>query len=89
MRSNRAGVTMFFGCKCNFRLQMQLAALQHLTAPRVILSSRGMRPFATQANLHPMPASALLQGPGVAGFGRSIITTATTAINGVRWIVFA
>jgi hypothetical protein len=89
VRSNRAGVTTFFGCKCNFRLQMQRAALQHLTAPRVILSSRAMLPVAAHANLHPMPASALLQGLGVAGSGRSIITTATTAISGVRWIVFA
>lgn len=90
MRSNRAGVTTLFGCKCNFRLQMQLVALQHLTAPRVILSPRAMLPVATRANLHPMPASAPLRGRGVAGLGRSsIITTATTAISGVRWIVFA
>ena len=67
---------------------MQLVALQHLTAPRVILSPRAMLPVATHANVHPMPASALLQGRGVAGLGR-IITTATTAISGVRWIVFA
>ena len=67
---------------------MQLVALQHLTAPRVILSSRAMLPLATHANLPPMPASAPLHGQGVAGLGR-IITTATTAISGVRWIVFA
>jgi hypothetical protein len=36
-----------------------------------------------------MPAPALLHGQGVAGLGRIIITTATTAISGVRWIVFA
>ncbi|KAF1707959.1 hypothetical protein CSC73_09995 [Pseudoxanthomonas sacheonensis] len=68
---------------------MQLVALQHLTAPRVILSPRAMLPVATHANVHPMPASVLLHGQGVAGLGRSIITTATTAISGVRWIVFA
>lgn len=89
MRSNRAGVTTLFGCKCNFRLQMQLVALQHLTATRVILSPRAMLPAATHANFHPMPASALPRGRGVAGLGRNIITTATTAISGVRWIVFA
>jgi hypothetical protein len=70
---------------------MQLVALQHLTAPQVILSSRAMLPVATHANVHPMPASALLHGHGVAGLGRIITTatTATTAISGVRWIVFA
>lgn len=67
---------------------MQLVALQHLTGPQVILSSRAMLPVATHANVHPMPASALLHGHGVAGLGR-IITTATPLISGVRWIVFA
>jgi len=68
---------------------MQLVALQHLTAPRVILSPRAMLPAAARANLHPMPASVPLRGRGVAGSGRNIITTVTTAISGVRWIVFA
>jgi hypothetical protein len=48
-----------------------------------------MLSLATHANIRPMPASAPLHGCGVAGLGRSIITTATTAISGVRWIVFA
>jgi hypothetical protein len=48
-----------------------------------------MLSVATHANVHPMPASALLHGQGVAGLGRNIITTDTTAISGVRWIVFA
>jgi hypothetical protein len=47
-----------------------------------------MLPVATHANLPSMPAAAPLHGQGVAGLGR-IITTATTAISGVRWIVFA
>ena len=67
---------------------MQLVALQHLTAPGVILSSRAMLPVAIHAKPHPMPASAPLHRRAVAGLGR-IITTATTAISGVRWIVFA
>lgn len=68
---------------------MQLVALQHLTAPRVILSPKAMLPPATHANIRQMPTSAPLHGRGVAGLGRIIITTATTAISGVRWIVFA
>lgn len=69
---------------------MQLVALQHLTATGVILSSRAMHPLADifHATATPATVSTIVPGGrGVAGLGR--ITTATTAISGVRWIVFA
>jgi hypothetical protein len=47
-----------------------------------------MSSFATSASLRQSTASALSRAFADAGVGR-IITTATTAISGVRWIVFA
>ncbi|NDK37656.1 hypothetical protein DT603_02195 [Pseudoxanthomonas gei] len=64
---------------------MQLVALQHLTAAGVILSPRAMHSAALIASAS---ASTFLSGAShTAGLAR--ITTATTRINGVRWIVFA
>ena len=81
MRSNRAGVTIVF------QFQVQLVAPQHLTAPRAIGSSRGMPAFATSASFR-LPTA--IASPRVhEGVGLGCITTATTRINGVRWVVFA
>ena len=89
MRSNRAGVTIFFS------LQLQLparhgnrsrfVALQHLTAHRAIMSPRVMSSAASRP--FPIPASAPRTAMGADGLGR--ITTGTTATGGVRWVVFA
>lgn len=51
------------------------------------MSPRAMPSFA--ANARPRPTTVPVASPQAAsGLGR-IITTATTAISGVRWIVFA
>jgi hypothetical protein len=64
-----------------------LVALQHLTATRVFMSSRAMPSFAAPASL---PTTTALVPPRAhAGSGLGRITTATTLIPGVRWIVFA
>ena len=68
-------------------LQMRLVALQHLTAPRVFMFSRGMPSFAAPAP-HRL-TTALVASRAHAGSGLGCITTATTLITGVRWIVFA
>lgn len=66
---------------------MQLVALQHLTAPRVFMSSRAMPSFANSASLRPTTVPVPSRAHAGSGLGR--ITTATTLITGVRWIVFA
>ena len=79
MRSNRAGVTI------GFKFQVQLVALQHLTATGVILSPSAMHSLVAFANA---PASTPSSCAGrVAGLGG--ITTVPTITSGVRWIVFA
>ena len=66
---------------------MQLVALQHLTAPGVFMFPRAMPSFAVPASLR--MTTALVASRAHAGSGLGRITTATTAISGVRWIVFA
>ena len=90
MRSNRAGVTIFLVSSATFRmqlLQVQLVALQHLTGPRVFMSSRVMPSFAELAPLRTTTLPVASRAHAGSGLGR--ITTATTPITGVRWIVFA
>ena len=71
---------------CNLP-KLQLVALQHLTAARAFMFSSGMPSFAAPAAFR--PATILAPSRAHAGTGLGCITTATTLITGVRWIVFA
>ena len=71
-----------------YRLQVQLVALQHLTACLLFMSPRGMPPIARcfpNRIRTTLPSRAL---GGVSGLG-GITTGTTTITRGVRWIVFA